>query len=328
MRKANVPLPRPAALICAAAFLLFTIPLLAQSQQLSTRHVRPEVASGEAKLVGKLPPTDTLRFDMVMPLRDRTALQSFLRQQYDPSSAFYHQFLTPQEFTARFGPSQEDWDALVAFAKANGFEIISGNREARDLRLSGTVANIEKAFHVNMGTYQDLTEDRTFFAVDREPTVDLPFQIWHITGLDNDSKPHPMYVKKSDYAKAHGLDPAKVVSHATTGSGPSASFLGSDMRAAYYGGTALTGAGQNLGLFEFAGTDLSDLSTYYKNVGQTEPFTPTLISTGGYGTSCVDSGGSACDDTEQTLDMTQFMGMAPGASMLYMYVCGDVLASG
>jgi hypothetical protein len=26
------------------------------------------------------------------------------------------------------------------------------------------------------------------------------------------------------------------------------SFLGSDMRAAYYGGTALTGAGQNLGL--------------------------------------------------------------------------------
>jgi subtilase family serine protease len=327
MRKANVPLPRPAALICAAAFLLFTIPLLAQSQQLSTRHVRPEVASGEAKLVGKLPPTDTLRFDMVMPLRDRTALQSFLRQQYDPSSAFYHQFLTPQEFTARFGPSQDDWNTLVAFAKANGFEIVSGNRDSRDLRLSGTVANIEKAFHVSMGVYQDPNEDRKFFAVDREPTVDLPFQLWHITGLDNDSRPHPMYVKKSDYAKAHGIDPDKVISHATTGSGPSASFLGSDMRAAYYGGT-LTGTGQNIALFEFAGTDLADLTTYYKNVGQTEPYTPTLISTGGYATTCVDSGSKACDDTEQTLDMTQAMGMAPGSTMLYMYVCGDVLASG
>src|SRR5580698_3215517 len=327
MRKANVPLPRPAALICAAAFLLFTIPLLAQSQQLSTRHVRPEVASGEAKLVGKLPPTDTLRFDMVMPLRDRTALQSFLRQQYDPSSAFYHQFLTPQEFTARFGPSQDDWNTLVAFAKANGFEIVSGNRDSRDLRLSGSVANIEKAFHVNMGVYQDPNEDRKFFAVDREPTVDLPFQLWHITGLDNDSRPHPMYVKKSDYAKAHGIDPDKVVSHATTGSGPSSSFLGSDMRAAYYGGT-LTGTGQNIALFEFAGTDLADLTTYYKNVGQTEPYTPTLISTGGYTTTCVDSGSKACDDTEQTLDMTQAMGMAPGSTMLYMYVCGDVLASG
>ncbi len=330
MRKNHIPLPGPVALICAAAFLLFTIPVLAQSQQLSTRHVRPEVASGEAKLIGKLPPTDTLRFDIVMPLRDRTGLQSFLRQQYDPSSAFYHQFLAPQEFTARFGPSQEDWNTLLAFAKANGFEVISGTRDARDLRLSGSVANIEKAFHVSMGVYQDPNNaDRTFFAVDREPSADLPFQLWHITGLDNDSRPHPMYVKKSDYAQAHGIDADKVVSHATTGSGPSASFLGSDMRAAYYGGTALTGTGQNIALFEFAGTDLADLTKYYSNVGQTEPYTPTLISTGGYSTSCVDSGGSsACDDTEQTLDMTQAMGMAPGSTMLYMYVCGSVKANG
>jgi kumamolisin len=308
--------------------MLITIPGQAQPQQLPTRHVRDAVVNGQAQLVGQLPASQTLRFDIVLPLRDRAGLQDFLQEIQDPASPSHHQFLTPQEFTARFGPTQEDWDALVAFAKASGFEIISGTREARDLRLTGTVANIEKAFHVTMGTYRDLTEDRTFFAVDREPTVDLPFQLWHITGLDNDSKPHPMYVKKSDYAKAHGIDADKVVSHATTGSGPSASFLGSDMRAAYYGGTALTGSGQNIALFEFAGTDLSDLSTYYKNVGQTEPYTPTLISTGGYGTSCVDSGGSACDDTEQTLDMTQAMGMAPGSTMLYMYVCGDVLASG
>src|ERR1700678_1333193 len=328
MVKDSLPLSRVAAFVCAAAFLLFTIPVLAQPQPLLTHHVREAVASGEAKLVRQLPLTDTLRFDMVLPLRDRTGLQSFLRQQYDPSSSFFHQFLTPQEFTARFGPSQEDWDTLVAFAKASGFEIIKGNLEGRDLQLTGTVANIEKAFHVTMGQYRDLAEDRTFFAVDREPTVDLPFQLWHITGLDNDSKPHPMYVKKSDYAKAHGIESDKVVSHATTGSGPDASFLGSDMRAAYYGGTALTGSGQNLALFEFAGTDLADLTTYYKNVGQTQPYPPPRISPGGHGTSCVDSGSKACDDGEQTLDMTQAMGMAPGSTMLYMYVCGDVLASG
>jgi subtilase family serine protease len=328
MRRSTPLLPRMAALVCAAALMLITIPGQAQPQPLSTRHVRDAVVNGQAQFVGRLPATQTLLFDMVLPLRDRAGLQNFVREVQDPTSPSFHQFLTPQEFTARYGPSQEDWDALVAFAKASGFEIISGTRDERDLRLSGPVANIEKAFHVSMGTYHDLSEDRTFFAVDREPTVDLPFQIWHITGLDNDSKPHPMYVKKSDYAKAHGLDPEKVVSHATTGSGPSASFLGSDMRAAYYGGTALTGTGQNIALFEFAGTDLADLTTYYKNVGQTEPYTPTLISTGGYSTACVDSGSSACDDTEQTLDMTQAMGMAPGSTMLYMYVCGSVKANG
>src|SRR5208282_4872118 len=206
--------------------------------------------------------------------------------------------------------------------------IAGGSRDAMDLRLIGTVASIEKAFHVTLGTYQHPTENRTFYAPDREPTVDLPFRLWHVSGLDNYSIPHPMFVKKSDYAKAHGIDADQVVKHATTGSGPSASFLGSDMRAAYYGGTALTGSGQNLALFEFAGTDLADLTTYYNNVGQTEPYTPTLISTGGYSTACVDSGSKACDDTEQTLDMTQAMGMAPGSKMLYMYVCGDVLASG
>lgn len=323
LRRSPISLLTIVALVSIAASICH-----AQSPTPLTRHVRDEVASGRAPLIGHLPATQTLHFDMVLPLRDRAGLQSFLQELQDPSSHSYHQFLTPQEFTARFGPSQEDWDALVAFAKASGFQVVGGNRDGRDLWLTGTVANIEKAFHVSMNLYQDPVEARTFFAVDREPTVDLPFQVWHISGLDNDSKPHPLYVKKSDYAKAHGIDPDKVISHATTGSGPSASFLGSDMRAAYYGGTALTGSGQNLALFEFAGTDLADLSTYYKNAGQTEPYTPTLISTGGFSTSCVDSGSSACDDTEQTLDMTQAMGMAPGSTMLYMYVCGSVKANG
>ena len=92
------------------------------------------------------------------------------------------------------------------------------------------------------------------------------------------------------------------------------------MRASYYGGT-LTGSGQSLGLLEYYGTDLADLNTYYKNVGQTESVPITLLSTDGTSTSCVDSrAGGRCDDTEQTLDMTQALGMAPGLSSLVMFV--------
>jgi kumamolisin len=130
-----------------------------------------------------------------------------------------------------------------------------------------------------------------------------------------------MLEKRSDFAKAHGLNVKDVVSHATTGSGPSASFLGSDMRAAYYGGTALTGAGQNLGLFEYLGTDLADLNTYFANVGQTNSVPVTLLSTDGTSTACVDTrAGGSCDDTEQTLDMTQAIGMAPGLASLVVYI--------
>jgi subtilase family serine protease len=308
------------ALLCAAV-LLFVVEGPAHAQSLMTRHMREANLKGQAQSVGRLPETQSMRLDIVLPLRNQAGLEDFLRELYDPSSPSYRHFLTVQEFTARFGPTQEDYDAVIRYAKMNGLAVVGGSRDGMDVQVEGSVGNIERAFHVSMGVYQHPTENRTYFAPDREPMVDLPFQLWHLSGLDNYSIPHPLFVKKSDYAAAHGINAYAVVSHATTGSGPSASFLGSDMRAAYYGGTALTGAGQNLGLLEFVGTDLADLNTYFTNVGQTNNVPITLLSTDGTSTSCVDSGaGGNCDDTEQTLDMTQAIGMAPGLASLVVYV--------
>jgi subtilase family serine protease len=307
--------------IAALLSLLSFVTTSSQAQSMSTRHVREVVRTGEAKSVGQLPSKQVMTLDVVLPLRDPAGLESFLKQLYDPSSPSYRHFLTVPEFTQRFGPTEQDYDSVVRFAEAHGFTVVGGTRDGMDVQIKGPVSAVESAFHVAMRTYQHPTESRIFYAPDREPTTDLPFALWHVSGLDNYSIPHPMYVKRSDYANAHGINAEDVVSHATTGSGPSASFLGSDMRAAYYGGTALTGAGQNLGLFEFLGTDLTDLTTYFKNVGQTNNVPITLLSTDGTSTSCVDSrAGGDCDDTEQTLDMTQAIGMAPGLSSLVMYI--------
>jgi subtilase family serine protease len=307
--------------IAALLSLLSFVTTSSEAQSMSTRHVREIVRTGVAKSVGQLPSKQVMTLDVVLPLRDPAGLESFLKQLYDPSSPSYRHFLTVPEFTQRFGPTEQDYDSVVRFAEAHGFTVVGGTRDGMDVQIKGPVSAVESAFHVAMRTYQHPTESRIFYAPDREPTTDLPFALWHVSGLDNYSIPHPMYVKRSDYANAHGINAEDVVSHATTGSGPSASFLGSDMRAAYYGGTALTGAGQNLGLFEFLGTDLTDLTTYFKNVGQTNNVPITLLSTDGTSTSCVDSrAGGDCDDTEQTLDMTQAIGMAPGLSSLVMYI--------
>jgi kumamolisin len=307
-------------LLTAVAMLCFATSD-SNAQSISTRHVREATRSGEAKPVGQLSSERIMNLDIVLNLRDRAGLQDFLGELYDPSSPSYRKYLTPQEFTAKFGPTQADYEAVVSWAKANGLTVVGGTRDGMDVQVSGRVSTIEAAFHVEMRTYQHPTEDRIFYAADREPVTSLPFSLWHVSGLDNYSIPHPLLVKKSDYAQAHGIDAAKVVSHATTGSGPSASFLGSDMRAAYYGGTALTGAGQNLGLFEYEGTDLADLTTYFKNVGQTNNVPVTLLSTDGTSTSCLYTrAGGDCDDTEQTLDMTQAIGMAPGLASLVVYI--------
>jgi subtilase family serine protease len=274
----------------------------------ATVHVRDVVQNGQAKSVGRLPATQSMRLVLVLPHRNEAALQSLLQQIYDPSSASYHHFLTVEEFTDRFGPSQEDYDAVKSFAQAHGFAVVGTSRNRMNVDITGQVANIEEAFHVTMGLYQHPTENRTFYSPDREPTPDLAVGLWHISGLDNYSIPQPLLVHKN---------PNTVTGNATTGSCPSASFCGSDMRAAYYGGT-LTGTGQSLGLLEYYGTDLADLNTYYTNAGQTNNVPITLLSTDGTSTSCLESAG--CDDTEQTIDMTQALGMAPGMSSLVMYV--------
>ncbi|MGC2162656.1 MAG: S53 family serine peptidase [Silvibacterium sp.] len=296
-----------------------TIP--ASAQYVATHHVRDVVRNGEVQPVGRMPAGQMMTLNVVLPLSNQAALDEFLSELSDPNSPTYHRYLTPSAFTARFGPSQADYNATVAYLKASGFQVIGGSRDAMDVTIKGPVSAVESAFHVTMRTYKHPTENRNFYSPDREPTTSLNFQLWHVSGMDNYSIPHPLYVKKSDYAAAHGISEKDVVPYATTGSGPSASFLGSDMRAAYYGSGSLTGAGQNLGLFEYYGTDLADLTTYFKNVGQTNNVPITLLSTDGTSTSCLDTrAGGDCDDTEQTLDMTQAIGMAPGLSSLVMYI--------
>jgi subtilase family serine protease len=303
-------------LALAAVISSMTAASLAQS--VLTHHLRDAVATGDALYVERMQPAQVLQLDLVLPLSDPAGLTQFLADVYNPKSSVYHQFLTPAEFTERFGPTQEQYAAVLQFAKNYGLEVVGGSRDGMEVQVKGSVAAIETAFHVSMNSYLHPTENRIFYSPDREPTVDLPFNLWHISGLDNYSIPHPLYAKRSEVAAARGVSAESLVSHATTGSGPSASFLGSDMRAAYYGGTALTGAGQNLGLLEYEGTDLADLTTYFKNAKQTNSVPVTLLSTDGTSTAC--TAASGCDDTEQTLDMTQAIGMAPGLASLVMYI--------
>ena len=286
-----------------------------------TRHMREEVRTGAAQPMAQMPASQTMSLDLVLPLSDPAGLEAFLADVYNAASPNFHHFLTVSEFTSKFGPTPAQYEAVLSFAKANGLTVTGGSLDSMDVQVKGSVTAVEKAFHVRMALYPRSDRPGKFFAADREPSTELPFDLWRVSGLDNYSVPRALHVKKSEFAQAHGITPEAVVQHATTGSGPEASFLGSDMRTAYYGGTALTGKGENLGLFEFLGTDLADLNTYYKTVGQTNTVPITLLSTDGTSTACVDNAaGGFCDDTEQTLDMTQALGMAPGLASMTVYV--------
>ena len=246
-----------------------------------------------------------MNLSIVLPLRNVATLSNLLSQLYDPSSPNYHHFLSVDEFTAQFGPTAEDYRTVVAFAKANGFTVTDQPANRLIVPLSGTVVQINAAFHVQMNNYQHPTEDRTFYSPDREPSLNLGVPVAHVSGLDNYSLPQPMAEQPQD---------GQPISY-VAGSGPGGtSYLGSDMRAAYYGGTTLTGTGQVVGLLEFVGYNQSDVDLTFSKAGQTYsvPIVNVLLD-GATGAATSRSG-------EDVLDIVQAIGMAPGLKQVRVYI--------
>ena len=293
-------------------------------QPLLTRHVPEAVRSGHVQSHGSMSGTQIMHFDITLPPRDQAGVINFLNDVYNPASPAYHHFLTPTEFSARFGPTLADYNALVQHLQARGITVTGGSHLRSNVVAQASVATIEAAFHIKMLNYQHPYENRSFHSPDREPTIDLGINVMHISGLDNYAIPKPLYQQRPISTAPNAVIPLAV----SNGSCPGGGYCGTDMRAAYYGtgaGATLTGAGQSVGLLEYLGYNIADLNAYYTNAHVTAPSQipatppPVIngISTDGSSVSC---NYPSCDDAEQILDMTQVLGMAPNITQLNVYV--------
>ena len=186
-------------LTMVALVSVVSVVCLAQPQSLLTHHVRQATMNGQAQYVGSLPATQSMRLVLALPIRNQAGLDNFLKEVYDPSSASYRQFLTVEQFTARFGPSQQDYDEVVRFAQNTRLYGRQHFPQSPEPGCHGVGGGIEEAFHVTMGVYNLPSENRTFYAPDREPTTtDLAVRLWHISGLDNYSIPRPALVRREE----------------------------------------------------------------------------------------------------------------------------------
>ena len=130
------------------------------------------------KPLGRLESSNELTLSIALPLHNRNALTNFLDQIYDPASPQYHHYLTPEQFDARFGPTEDDYKAVSAWAERNGFAITGRHPNRMLLEVSGSVANIERSLQVRLETYAQPAEARTFYAPDAEPAVDAGLPIF------------------------------------------------------------------------------------------------------------------------------------------------------
>jgi Pro-kumamolisin, activation domain len=290
----------PLASACVALLVISWAAAVANAQQVLSGHVPPAVANSRA--LNQLPDTARLNLAIGLPLRNQDELDALLAELQDPASPNFGHYLSPQQFAAEFGPTEQDYQALIQFAHENGLVVTGTHSNRVVLDVSGEASAIGKALHVKMMVYDHPVRGR-FYAPDREPSLDLEVKVLDVSGLDNFAPPRPMSLRTIPLEKA---DPY------VTGSGPGGYFIGKDFRDAYAPGVSLTGSGEVVGLLEFDGFYPGDVQKNAAQAGLKPVPTQTVLLDGF-------NGAPGSSNIEVILDIMMASYMAPGLSKVMVY---------
>ena len=97
------------------------------------------------------------------------ALAAFNERQYDPKSPDFHHWLTAEEFGKLYGPSDADIASVTNWLQNHGMQIDEVGKGRVYIQFTGTVGDVERAFHVEMHNY--LAEGKIHLANDRDPQI-------------------------------------------------------------------------------------------------------------------------------------------------------------
>lgn len=249
-----------------------------------------------------LPDTSRLNLAIALPLRRQSVLTNYLRDLYDPRSPIYRRYLTPVEFAEEFGPTPQDYQTLVAFARSNHLQVTRTHPNRTILDLNASVADLRRVFGVNIKVYQHPVENRTFYAPDAAPTIDLPIPILAIKGLDSFNLPRP----------GGEATPSLPAPTPFGGTGTNGLYLGTNFRAAYVPGVTLTGAGQTAAVIEFDDYFPSDITNYNAHAGLSG-ITLSNVMVDGF------ADPPSFQNDEVAGDIEILSSMAPGLSRILVY---------
>jgi len=303
---------------CVVAAGLGTASMMAQTPQRTLLPSHLPAAVAGLQPLGRLDSSTRLKLSIHLPLHNQDALTNLLEQLYDPASPLYHHYLAPDEFEARFGPTGEDYDAVIAWAGRGGFTVAARHPSRMLLEVSAAVADIERALQVTMRTYAHPTEARAFYSPDAEPAIEMGVPILCIGGLNNFARPHPTNLRRAPLQAAAQATPQ------TIGSGPNGNLAGFDYRAAYAPGVTLTGTGQMVGLVEFDGYYPGDITTYESMTSVPDVPLQSVLLDGYNGTPTT---GPNSGNGEVALDIEMAISMAPGLSQVVVFEADPVIGT-
>jgi subtilase family serine protease len=231
-------------------------------------------------------------------------LEELLREQRDPSSPNYRAWLTPEQYADRFGLNQDDLEQALSWLRTEGFHIDYVARGRTWVRFSGTVSQVSSAFHTELRRYN--VNGRLHFANSADPSIPAALGpvVLLIRGLD-DFRTEPRRLAATPVANF-------------TSSGGGHSLAPGDLATIYDIGPlyqrGITGSGQKIAVVGQTDIHLSDIEHFRSQYGLPVNDPKLVLAAGS-----PDPGVSSDDLIESSLDLEYSGGIAPNATILFVY---------
>ncbi len=214
------------------------------------------------------------------------------------------QYLTREEFAARYGADPADAAKVEAFASQQNLTVVETSLARRTVVLSGTIADLSAAFGVKLATYEH--PGGTFRG--RTGPVMIPSElagvVQGVLGFDNRRQARPHFRQ----AQTGG---------GTFRAAAPGGYTPTQMAQLYSFPSSVDGSGECIGILEFGGGyQSSDLDTYFQQLGVP---TPSITAVSVDGVHNQPQPGPGSPDVEVDLDIEMAGGAAPGAQIVVYF---------
>jgi subtilase family serine protease len=285
-------------------------------------------AAGTATSLGAVAASQPFQIEMWLA-PDEAGATDFDTAVSTPGNLLYHAYLSPDAYTARFGPTASEAQAVASWLTSEGFTGVRVGAQRDSVTATGSAATVDQAFSVQMNQYQVTGANgkaTTIVANDLDLSVpsSLAADVLSVTGLDSTqpttfhtatratATPPPGACSQYWDQYTKNITPQfKGISQAAVSV---CGYSADQLRAAYGQTSANTGTGQTVALIE---------------VGVPTAMFPTLVdyaAANGLPTpqpsqfrEQILGQGNACGnefDIEEQLDSEATYAMAPGADQL------------
>lgn len=278
----------------------------AQSETITLpQHIHP--ALKHLIFEGRADRTHVLDLVVGLSLRNQPILDAILAAQHDPSSPWFHRWLSPEEFGAWFSPAEQAHGDVVRWLQSHGLTVTQTWPNRLIINARGSVAQVEAALGVSINRYR--RNDQLFYANARDPQVpaELAGIISSIQGLEDLSQLTP-HLNAIPYTPSEAT--GKVLPHLKLGSttlfGPKDLYAAYNFTPLFNAGS--TGASQKIAIATAYTFKVADINSFEQNSGL--PKSPSSRFQWYFPTGMTTKLGD-----ETTLDVEWSSAMAPGAKI-------------